>query len=97
MQKQKIYNRNIIDNLKTELNKFKDEKKKELTLDKILVHAKDGVAALIGLNCSAQEIAAIFDKAGVKTSANKIKQLYFTPANRNSPKPLNKVTNLVKE
>jgi hypothetical protein len=97
MQKKQIYKQDIIDTLKVEIGKFKDHKKQELTLDKILVHAKKDIAELIELNCTAQEIAAIFSKSGVKVGINRIKKIYFTSTNRNKLKPSSRINQIVKE
>ncbi len=90
MQKRKVYSTDIINRLNTEINQFREAKAKELTLDKILLQVKKGVADLIDLKCTANEIAAIFNRAGIQVGVNKIKQLYFKPITRVVQKQLNK-------
>ena len=92
----KIYSPDTINVLKTEITKFKEEKNNELTLGKILIQAKKNITELIELKCTAKEIAAIFNSAGIKVGVNKIKQLYFTPVIRKNSKPTSK-TKLMKE
>ncbi len=91
MQKRKVYSTDTINRLNVEINQFREVKVKELTLDKILLQAKKGVADLIDLKCTANEIAAIFNRAGIKVGVNKIKQLYFKSVIRRVPKQSNKV------
>ena len=86
----KVYSLDTINVLKTEITKFREEKNNELTLDKILIQAKKNITELIELKCTAKEIAAIFNNAGIKVGVNKIKQLYFTPVTRKNSKPTNK-------
>ena len=91
-KRRKVYSLDTINVLKAEINNFREEKNNELTLDKILNQAKNDVAELIDIRCTAKEIAAIFNKSGIKVGVNKIKQLYFTPVAKKYPK-LTKKTN----
>ena len=92
MQKRrKVYSPDTINVLEIEISKFKKEKDNELTLDKILIQAKKNITELIELKCTAKEIAAIFNKAGIKVGVNKIKQLYFMPVVRKISKLSNKI------
>jgi len=96
MQKRKVYSSNTINILETEISKFREEKNNELTLDKILIQAKKNIAELIEIKCTAKEIAAIFNKSGIKVGVNKIKQLYFTTGMR-KPKLSNRINQLKKD
>jgi hypothetical protein len=87
MQKRKVYSQDTINVLEVEINKFREIKDNELTLDKILLQAKKMVVELIELKCTAKEIAAIFNNAGIKVGVNKIKKMYFTSLTRKNPKP----------
>lgn len=97
MKNKKVYNLDIMNILKTEINNLKDHKKQELTLDKILLQARKDVADLIEMNCSAQEIATIFNKSGIKVGINRIKKLYFTSAIKRKTNQSSKINPLVKE
>lgn len=97
MQNKKIYNHDVINTLKVEIGKLKDHKKLELTLDKILVHAKKDITELVELNCTAQEIAAIFNKVGIKVGINRIKKLYFIPVAKRKSRPVTSNNQIVKE
>lgn len=87
MQKRKVYSQDTINVLEVEINKFREIKDNELTLDKILLQAKKMVVELIELKCTAKEIATIFNNAGIKVGVNKIKKMYFTSLTRKNPKP----------
>ncbi len=86
MQKRKIYSQDTINTLETEIRNLWEEKGKELTLDKVLSEYKPQIDKLIEIKCTAEEIAEVFNKAGIKASINKIKQFYFRTGNRNKPK-----------
>lgn len=92
MQKRRqVYSPDTINVLETEISKLRKEKDNELTLDKILTQAKKNITELIELKCTAKEIAAVFNKAGIKVGVNKIKKLYFTPVVHKTSKPTNKI------
>lgn len=87
MQNRKVYSYDTINVLETEINKFREVKDNELTLDKILLQTKKRITELIELKCTAKEIAVIFNNAEIKVGVNKIKKLYFTQLTRKSLKP----------
>lgn len=97
MQTKKVYNQDVINNLKAEIGKLKDHKTQELTLDKIFVHAKKDITELIELNCTAHEIASIFNKAGVRVGVGRIKKLYFISAAKRNSKRINSNKQVEKE
>ena len=76
MRKQKMYNLNILNAIKTEVNKFKNNHSNETTLDKLLLQAKSDVVPLINHGYSLKDVVIILKNAGIHTTIAKIKQLY---------------------
>lgn len=77
MQNRKIYNPDTINILRTEITKFKEARKAEITLEKLLLLAKKDMVELIKLGCTAKEVVGIYKNAGIVVGVARVKQLYF--------------------
>ena len=77
MRKQKMYNLNMLNTIKDEVNKFKERHNNETTLDKLLLQARPDIVPLINQGYSLKEVVIILKNAGIQTTIAKIKQLYL--------------------
>lgn len=77
MRSKKIYSSDTLNNLRATTTKFIEERKKEVTLDTVLLQSKKEAAELIKIGCNPKEIAKIYKSAGIQVSLAKIKQAYF--------------------
>lgn len=91
MQNKKTYSLDTFNNLKAEIIKLRDERKKAFTLDKLLSQSKKEVIELIKLGCNAKDIVNIYKKSGVQIGIAKIKKVFFTATTRRKPAPQSKV------
>ena len=87
MRKQKMYNLNMLNAIKTEVNKFKNNHSNETTLDKLLLQAKSDIVPLINQGYSLKDVLIILKNAGIQTTIAKIKQLYLSSKSIHKPTP----------
>lgn len=82
---QKMYNLDILNQLKVEIDKFKQLHNNETTLDNILIQAKSHIIPLLKAGYNHKHVAIILKSIGINVGMQRIKKLYPLPNVKQKP------------
>ena len=76
MPRQKMYHLEILNQLKVEVNKFKQSHNNETTLDNILIESRKEIMPLLRAGYSYKDVATILKNMGINVGMQRLKKLY---------------------